>query len=130
MKQQGAGLEPSTFEPEVWRAINCAVKACSSGRVYFRAYKPIVVTISIHWWSLSETHTHIVIVVALSRRNLQVSILLDVYTMCIPYMKLETQTHFTFGPEDSMISDCFFVCFCMNCQFCLILLQYAVCLVQ
>uniref|UniRef100_A0A8C7H9D9 NADH dehydrogenase [ubiquinone] 1 beta subcomplex subunit 11, mitochondrial n=1 Tax=Oncorhynchus kisutch TaxID=8019 RepID=A0A8C7H9D9_ONCKI len=29
MKQQGAGLEPSTFEPEVRRAIECAAKASS-----------------------------------------------------------------------------------------------------
>ena len=29
MKQQGAGLEPSTFEPEVRRAIDWAAKASS-----------------------------------------------------------------------------------------------------
>ena len=45
MKQQGAGLEPSTFEPEVWRAIDCAAKACSCGRDDFCAYKPRVVTL-------------------------------------------------------------------------------------
>ena len=45
MKQQGAGLEPSTFQPEVWRAIDCPAKACSCGRVDFHAYKPWGVTI-------------------------------------------------------------------------------------
>ena len=45
MKQQGAGHVPSTFEPEVRRAIDCAAKACSCGRVDFRAYKPRVVTV-------------------------------------------------------------------------------------
>ena len=45
MTQQGAGLEPSTFKPEVRRAIDCAAKACSCGSVDFRGYKPRVVTI-------------------------------------------------------------------------------------
>ena len=45
MKQQGAGLEPLTFEPEVRHAIDCAAKACSGGRVDFRAYKSRVVTV-------------------------------------------------------------------------------------
>ena len=45
MKQQGAGLEPSTFVPEVRRAIDCAAKACSCGRFDFRAYKPRVATL-------------------------------------------------------------------------------------
>ena len=40
MKQQGAGLEPSTFLPEVQHAVDCAAKACLCGRVNFRAYKP------------------------------------------------------------------------------------------
>ena len=34
-----------TFEPEVRRAIDCAVKACSCGRVDFCAYKPRVVRV-------------------------------------------------------------------------------------
>jgi hypothetical protein len=36
MRQQGAGLEPSTFEPEARSAIDCAAKACSCHSVDFR----------------------------------------------------------------------------------------------
>jgi hypothetical protein len=40
-----------SFEPEVWRAIDCAAKACLCGRVDFRAYKHRVVTIlTLHLW--------------------------------------------------------------------------------
>lgn len=45
MNVQGAGLEPSTFYPEVQRAIDCAAKACSSARDDIRASKRRVVTI-------------------------------------------------------------------------------------
>jgi hypothetical protein len=54
MKEQGAGLELSTFEAEVRRAIDCAAKACSRGRVDFRAYKPRVVTIVLNKTSVDS----------------------------------------------------------------------------
>jgi hypothetical protein len=37
--------EPSNFQAEVHRAIDCAAKASSCGKVDFRAFKPSVVTL-------------------------------------------------------------------------------------